>query len=138
MVKIEEQGIDYPVVCRQCEERYCTRCPESAIEVGPLGQVIVSATLCNGCGVCVQLCPIGAIEFFEETPYVCDLCGGTPKCVAQCNLGAIEYLPEGAARPSLKRFKEGAKGLTPDQKRSAYVRDRTKKLRESWTKGEGA
>ena len=32
VVKIEDIGIDYPVVCQQCRERYCTQCPEKAIE----------------------------------------------------------------------------------------------------------
>jgi carbon-monoxide dehydrogenase iron sulfur subunit len=36
VVKIEDIGIDYPVVCQQCRERYCTQCPEKAIEVGAL------------------------------------------------------------------------------------------------------
>ena len=36
VVKVEEIGIDYPLVCQQCSERYCTKCPENAIEVGLL------------------------------------------------------------------------------------------------------
>ncbi len=93
VVKVEEIGLDFPVTCRQCQERYCLNCPESAIEVGTLGQVIVSPTICNACGVCETLCPIGAVELVEEIPYVCDLCGGETRCVKECNLGAIRFEP---------------------------------------------
>lgn len=138
VVKMEELGLDYPVVCRQCEERYCTRCPESAIEIGPQGQVIVSPTLCTSCGSCVRLCPIGAIEFYQETPYVCDLCGGEPKCVAACNMGALTYEPEVAEHPSLKARKKKVQGLDPEAKRVDYALESTAGLRDSWSKaGEG-
>ena len=62
VVKIEEIGIDYPVVCQQCRERYCVKCPEKAIEIGSLGQVIVSPTLCTACGTCLPTCPVAAIS----------------------------------------------------------------------------
>ena len=102
VVKIEDIGIDYPVICRQCEERYCAKCPESAIEIGPEGQMIVSPTLCTSCGICETLCPIGAIELYDGIPYVCDLCGGKPRCVEQCNMGAINYASEHDQPVSLK------------------------------------
>ncbi|UCF94486.1 MAG: 4Fe-4S dicluster domain-containing protein, partial [Desulfobacterales bacterium] len=33
VVKIEAQGIDFPVVCQHCRERFCTQCPQNAIQV---------------------------------------------------------------------------------------------------------
>jgi carbon-monoxide dehydrogenase iron sulfur subunit len=137
VVKIEAMGIDYPVVCRHCKERYCTRCPESAVEIGPLGQVIISPTLCSSCGTCQTLCPIGAIELHEDIPYVCDLCGGEPRCVQQCNTGAIEYRPQVRETISLKAFKRGARGLSPEEKRVQYALDRTGELRGRWRVEEG-
>jgi carbon-monoxide dehydrogenase iron sulfur subunit len=133
VVKIEDLGIDYPVICPQCRERYCARCPESAIEIGPQGQMIVSPTLCTSCGTCQSLCPIGAIELYEGIPYVCDLCGGEPRCVEQCNMGAITYHSETGEPVSLKRFKKGSRGLNPEQKRVRYALDRTRELRNHWT-----
>lgn len=138
VVKIEEIGIDYPVFCRQCKERFCTRCPESAIELGPSGQIIVSPTLCVPCGTCETLCPIGAIELFEDIPYVCDLCGGDPRCVKQCNTGAIWYEPDSNEPISLKAFKEGGRGQSPEAKRVHYAVAMTKDLREHWKSGVGA
>ena len=132
VVKIEEIGIDYPVVCQQCRERYCTKCPEIAIRVDSLGQVIVSPTLCTACGTCEILCPIGAIELFEEIPLVCDLCGGDPRCVKACNLGALHYDPEVSGAISLKEFKTSSRGLNPEEKRLRYVIALSQELRDRW------
>ena len=132
VVKIEEQGLDYPVLCQQCKERYCLRCPESALDVGPLGQIVVSPTLCTACGTCQTLCPIGAIELYNDIPYVCDLCGGDPRCVAQCNMGAIEFVQGDVETVSLQAFKQESKGMRPEEKRVRFALERTRALREDW------
>jgi Fe-S-cluster-containing hydrogenase component 2 len=118
VVKIEAIGIDYPVVCQHCQERYCTKCPENAIEVGPQGHIIVSPTLCTACGTCEIMCPIGAIELFEEFVYVCDLCGG--------------FEPEVTEAVSLKQFKKGSRRLTPEQKRLQFTLACSQDLRDQW------
>ncbi len=132
VVKIEEIGIDYPVVCQQCRERYCTKCPEKAIRVDSPGQVIVSPTLCTACGTCEILCPIGAIELFEEIPHVCDLCGGDPRCVKACTLDAIHYEPDVTGAISLKGFKKSSRGLHPEGKRLCYALSLSRELRDRW------
>ena len=133
VVKIEEIGIDYPVVCQQCQQRYCTKCPEKAIGVDSLGQITVSPTLCTACGTCENLCPIGAIELFEEIPHVCDLCGGDPRCVKACTLSAIHYEPDVTGVISLKEFKKSSRGLRPERKRLRYAMSLSRELRERWT-----
>jgi len=132
VVKIEDIGIDYPVVCQQCKERYCAKCPEEAIEIGALGQVIVSPTLCTACGTCEIMCPIGAIELYEEIPHVCDLCGGDPRCVKACTLDAIHYEPDATEAVNLKEFKKGSRGLDPEEKRLRYVLSCAEQLRQNW------
>ena len=132
VVKIEEIGIDYPVVCQQCQERYCTRCPEKAIETGSLGQVIVSPTLCTACGSCEIMCPIGAIELYDEIPHVCDLCGGDPRCVKACTLDAIHYDPDVTEMVSLKEFKKGSRNLSAEEKRLRYAMTSARELRNLW------
>ena len=132
VVKIEDIGIDYPVVCQQCRERYCTKCPERAIQVDSIGQIIVSPTLCTACGTCEILCPIGAIELFEEIPLACDLCGGDPRCVQACTLDALHYVPEGTGVTSLKEFKTSSRGLNPEEKRLRYVIALSQELRDRW------
>ena len=138
VVKFEDIGIDYPVVCQQCRERYCTKCPEQAIEIGSLGQVVVSPTLCTACGTCQIMCPIGAIELYEEIPLVCDLCGGDPRCVQACTLAAISYDPFQSETVSLKVFKKGSRGLTPEKKRSRYARRGCRELRDQWIRERSA
>ena len=132
VVKIENSGIDYPVVCQHCRERYCTKCPENAIEIGALGQVIVSPTLCTACGTCEIMCPIGAIELYEEIPHVCDLCGGDPRCVKACTLDAIHYEPAVSETVSLKEFKRGSRGLGPEEKRLRYALSGSERQRQDW------
>jgi Fe-S-cluster-containing hydrogenase component 2 len=137
VVKVEDLGIDYPVICRQCVERYCLRCPESVFEVGPLGQIIASPTLCVACGTCETLCPIGAIELYDDIPYVCDLCGGDPRCVKECNVGAIEFVPDQKDSVSLERFKKQTKGWSPEEKRLHFALDQTMELRKQWKASAG-
>lgn len=132
VIKVEEIGIDYPVLCQLCKERFCTRCPQGAIQIGEMGQIIVSPTLCNGCGTCERSCPIGAIELHQEIPYVCDLCGGDPQCIKECNLGALQFNPEKRDAIHLKRWVKKNKGLSPDEKRLNFTLTQAVPLRKEW------
>ena len=104
VLNLYESGIDGPVACVQCEEKYCLKCPEEALSVGSFGQIIVSPTVCNLCEVCEKICPIGAVEIVDDIVYVCDLCGGNPKCVEACTEGAIIFA-KNAHGPSLEQIK---------------------------------
>jgi len=132
VVKVEETGIDLPVLCCQCRERYCLKCPESALAVGPQGQITASPTLCTGCGLCEKLCPLGAIEVRDEIPRVCDLCGGAPRCVEACTLGAIRFEPQCSEAVSLKEARRASKGLKPEEKRLRHAIEETRSLRRRW------
>jgi len=131
-MKMEEIGVDFPVICQLCKERFCTKCPQGAIQIGDLGQIIVSPTLCNACGACERFCPIGAIELFQEIPFVCDLCGGDPRCIKECNLGALQFEPEKKETVSLKRWVKKNKGLSPDEKRLNFTLNQAAPLRKEW------
>lgn len=132
VVKIEDKGIDVPVVCQQCQERYCTKCPESAITIGEMGEILVALENCTGCGVCESQCPIGAIEMFDEKPIVCDLCGGNPQCVQECTLGAITFEPRVVEAVSLKGMREKTRGLTPEARRVHFVAATYHDMRNCW------
>lgn len=132
VVKIEDRGIDVPVVCQQCRERYCTKCPESAITVGSFGEIVVSPTLCTACGVCEVRCPIGAIELFNGIPYACDLCGGDPRCVGACNLGAITWEREAKGVVSLEEFRKKTRGASPEVKRVCFAQAAAEQMRDRW------
>jgi Fe-S-cluster-containing hydrogenase component 2 len=135
VLNIYEIGIDGPVACIQCRERYCDCCPERAISIGSLGQVIVSATLCTVCGVCEIACPIGAIEIFNDIVYVCDLCGGRPRCIEACTEGAIRYETGAKTSPSLADLKKKTKRMNPSQKRYFYLKNLSSEVRTKWRRG---
>jgi Fe-S-cluster-containing hydrogenase component 2 len=114
-------GVDGPVVCAQCKERYCLDCPVDAISIGRQGEIIVSPTVCNLCRKCELNCPIGAVEIFGDIPYVCDLCGGSPKCVEACTEGAITFSPKKKENASLADTKESTRKMNASEKRNAYI-----------------
>lgn len=48
----------------------------------------ISAAACDFCGVCVAVCPAGAIELKESSVRVLDeLCVGCGDCAVMCPLG---------------------------------------------------
>jgi carbon-monoxide dehydrogenase iron sulfur subunit len=134
LVHIYETGIDGPAVCRQCRERTCLRCPEDAISVGPLGQVVVSQTACTLCGACETNCPVGAVEIHRGVVYVCDLCGGRPACVEACTEGAILFDRDAVETVSLKSYKKESRGLNPAEKRSRFIEKEGRAVRRRWEK----
>lgn len=133
VLNLYELGIDGPVACVQCRERYCLVCPEGALTLGPSGQIIVSPTVCTLCEVCENACPIGAIEIFDEIVYVCDLCGGAPKCVEACTEGAITF-SRGEKGPSLDAITKETNRMNPGQKREFYLKKLGAALREKWSR----
>jgi carbon-monoxide dehydrogenase iron sulfur subunit len=130
VVHLYELGVDGPVVCQQCRERYCMVCPEKALTLGDQGQVICSPTLCTLCGICEKACPIGAITQFQGFVYVCDLCGGDPKCVKACTEKAIVLKP--GEPPSFKEIRRESRGENPQERRNHYLTRLGKRLRQSW------
>jgi len=53
--------------------------------------VVVDQEVCVGCGACVSVCPVGALELTDEgkafsNPELCIDCGA---CMAECPMEAI-------------------------------------------------
>lgn len=129
--KLEEVGIDYPVVCQQCKNAPCVAaCPEGAMERADVGTIVVDAARCQRCGACVEACPFGAMNLHPETglPLSCDLCGGSPSCVAGCPTGALKC--EESRAPDRERSRQLA--VTAQTKRAAYAEKITSKLVQKW------
>ncbi len=142
VLNLYETGIDGPVVCVQCLERYCLKCPVDAMTLGEYGQIVVSPTICTLCGACEKNCPIGAIVQIEEIVYVCDLCGGAPKCVEACTEGALQWQPQEApdaagahgSRVSLKAVQAATRDMNPSQKQYYYLSQLGLEVRKQWGK----
>lgn len=50
----------------------------------------VDVALCNGCGICVYSCPLGAIEMHGGDAWIDPaLCNGCGNCANYCSRGAI-------------------------------------------------
>ncbi|MBW1997155.1 MAG: 4Fe-4S binding protein [Deltaproteobacteria bacterium] len=96
VVKLEEQGVDKPIVCLRCARAPCAAiCPENAIAQDPEKKTVrVNEDGCVGCGLCVEACVSGVIQLHPQTqvPLLCDLCGGDPDCVKKCPTGALVFV----------------------------------------------
>jgi Fe-S-cluster-containing hydrogenase component 2 len=134
VIKDEASGVDAPVMCQQCRERYCVEaCPVNALAVGNRGEVVVDAETCIGCGQCEQACPIGAIHLVDRTPIVCDLCGGSPRCVETCTMHALSFEEDESGTVSLKDVKAGLAGSeTAGEKARRYVETLMEPVRKEW------
>ena len=95
VIKLEDLGIDAPIVCRQCENRPCVpSCPTSALTIDEqTGATLVSWEECIGCGICIENCPLGAIHLHptEGKSLICNLCNGNPVCVDACDTQVIRF-----------------------------------------------
>jgi formate dehydrogenase iron-sulfur subunit len=94
---IENSGA-VPVACRHCGDSPCAKvCPSKAISRSPEEIILLNASKCNGCGMCIFACPCGAIYLKNGVIAKCDLCmhrlarASAPACASTCPTGAIFY-----------------------------------------------
>jgi Fe-S-cluster-containing hydrogenase component 2 len=115
IVKMDEEGIDVPTGCEQCEDAVCMAvCPVKALKRDEkTGAVLLDGDVCIGCKECLVVCPFGAIHFDPDKRifYKCDLCNGDPECVKWCFTGGIEYAEDTEKYVQSKRRKQAGKTL---------------------------
>jgi len=81
-----------PVICQHCTSAPCERvCPTEAIKRDDKGRVLLDQDKCIACALCIQVCPVGAIQLYGGRAFKCDLCNGDPACVAACPTGTLQF-----------------------------------------------
>lgn len=120
----------YPIVCQQCENAPCkVICPTEAM----IGKGI-EEDKCIACGLCMMVCPFGAVNVEEKKTQKCNQCEGRkngPACIKACSKRAIslvdvgkikkkkqeEYLSK-LSRPSKKPKSKSIVGILTSGRRS--------------------
>ncbi len=83
----EVEGSFYPIICQQCEDAPCELiCPTEAIS-----KEGIDKDKCIGCGLCMMVCPFGAVLIHERKANKCHQCPDldTPACIKACSKRAI-------------------------------------------------
>ena len=83
----EVEGSFYPIICQQCEDAPCQLiCPTEAIS-----DEGIEKERCIGCGLCMMVCPFGAVVIHERKAHKCNQCPDrdTPACIKACSKRAI-------------------------------------------------
>ena len=102
----EAKSASLSMACLHCADPACANaCPEAAISKRETdGLVLVNETLCSGCGICAEACPLDVPQFSEEgIMEKCDLCcernpaETPPPCIDTCPTEALVYVEVSSA-----------------------------------------
>ncbi len=110
----EVEGSYYPIICQQCEDAPCeVICPTEAI-----GKEGIDKDRCIGCGLCMMVCPFGAVVIHERKAHKCNQCPDldTPACIKACSQRAIAKVD--TDKLQAKRQLEHIKKISGVKKRS--------------------
>jgi carbon-monoxide dehydrogenase iron sulfur subunit len=135
---IKTDTVKVPVQCRQCADAPCAQvCPLEALQQRENGEIVMRPEYCAGCGLCVMVCPYGAISLSnvrmteEEQASLgrteprriamrCDLCREwraregkeITACMEACPAGVFAFMP---VEEYHKALREGVppRGLPP-------------------------
>jgi len=104
-----------PTLCMHCEDSACAAaCIHGAISQRDDGLVLIDPAKCNGCQLCVDACPYGAI-YFNRALRIAQNCTGCahlldrgwpitePRCVDACVTGALIFGEEEDLKPLIEK-----------------------------------
>lgn len=84
----------FTISCYHCEDALCIEaCITSAIRKNENGEVICDSQKCIGCGMCIMVCPFGAIKLKETYIVKCDMCPDRKDsyaCIEACPTKALK------------------------------------------------
>lgn len=107
VMKWDDLGLSLPMVCRNCEQPFCTEvCPTTACHRDlETHTVAIDRERCIGCRTCILACPFGVpfLDWVERVTVKCDFCGGDPQCVSCCEAKAIDYVDADTANADKRR-----------------------------------
>ncbi|MBU9712345.1 4Fe-4S dicluster domain-containing protein [Evansella tamaricis] len=87
------------ISCNHCSQPECLQiCPKIAFKKRDNGVVELNHNRCDGCGLCVTVCPYGAIQVNSLTGIVekCNMCNieslesNLPPCIQACQTSALQ------------------------------------------------
>ena len=119
---IEHDSSFYSIVCQHCESAPCIRiCPTEAIT-----EDSIDTEKCIGCGLCVMVCPFGAMNFNNGIADKCDLCAEReegPACIKACTKRAISVVdPNKVKAKNQEKFLAKLAGAyEPDNAKGGFV-----------------
>ncbi|KJS81390.1 MAG: hypothetical protein JM58_17035 [Peptococcaceae bacterium BICA1-8] len=72
---------------------------------------------CKACGLCIQWCPVDAIEIYDGVARInSEICYGCAECIATCRYQAISHSFSNASIPLQEKMAEYALGAVKDKK----------------------
>ncbi len=61
----------------------------------------IDESLCTGCGLCINVCPVSAVTLSDAAHIDNDLCTGCGACIDVCKKGAIIEVPDEMVRENV-------------------------------------
>jgi len=119
-----------PTMCMHCDEGPCMEaCVHGAISKRDDGLVLIDPAKCNGCQLCLDSCPYGAISFNQglKLAQKCTGCAHLldrgwpitePRCADACVTGALTFGEEADLQPLIAK----AEVLAPKSGETPKVR----------------
>lgn len=93
----EKEGINAPFICSQCKTCIASCNRDALSWNDKLGAIMVDTKKCNACGICIDACPECAIflDPISNVVNICDLCNGDPECVKWCPEDVLHFVDAG-------------------------------------------